>query len=52
VTGADAGLPPDYAVLGKVTKGTATVDRIGALGDQSEKPTQTVVIYDVVPRSK
>jgi peptidyl-prolyl cis-trans isomerase B (cyclophilin B) len=52
VTGADAGLPPDYAVLGKVTAGMATVDRIGALGDQSEKPTQTVVIYDVVPGSK
>jgi cyclophilin family peptidyl-prolyl cis-trans isomerase len=52
VTGADAGLPPDYAVLGRVTKGMATVDRIGALGDQSEKPTQTVVVYDVVPSSR
>jgi len=52
VTGADAGLPPDYAVLGKVTKGMATVDRIGALGDQSEKPTQTVVIYDVVATAR
>jgi peptidyl-prolyl cis-trans isomerase B (cyclophilin B) len=52
VTGADAGLPPDYAVLGKVTKGMATVDRIGALGDQTEKPTQTVVIYDVVAAAK
>jgi cyclophilin family peptidyl-prolyl cis-trans isomerase len=52
VTGADSGLPPDYAVLGKVTKGMATVDRIGALGDQSEKPTQTVVVYDVVAAGK
>jgi peptidyl-prolyl cis-trans isomerase B (cyclophilin B) len=52
VTGADAGLPPDYAVLGKVTKGMATVDRIGALGDQSEKPTQTVAIYGVVARAR
>ena len=52
VTGADAGLPPDYAVLGKVTKGMATVDRIGALGDQSEKPTQTIVIYDVVASAR
>ncbi len=33
VTGADAGLPPDYAVIGKVTKGLDVVDRIGALGD-------------------
>jgi hypothetical protein len=35
-----------------VTKGIATVDRIGALGDQSEKPTQTVVLYDVVAAGK
>ena len=47
VTGADAGLPPDYAVLGKVTKGMQTVERIGALGDANEKPTQTIVLYDV-----
>jgi peptidyl-prolyl cis-trans isomerase B (cyclophilin B) len=52
VTGADAGLPPDYAVLGRVTNGMATVDRIGALGDQSEKPTQTVVIHDVVATAR
>ena len=52
VTGPDANLPPEYAVLGKVTKGVATVDRIGALGDQNEKPTQTVVLYDVVAASK
>jgi peptidyl-prolyl cis-trans isomerase B (cyclophilin B) len=52
VTGADAGLPPDYAVLGKVTKGMATVDRIGALGSQSEKPTQTIVIDSVAVRSR
>jgi cyclophilin family peptidyl-prolyl cis-trans isomerase len=44
VTGADAGLPPDYAVVGKVTKGMDVVRRIGALGDQSEQPTFTVVI--------
>ena len=52
VTGADAGLPPEYAVLGRVTQGMAAVDRIGALGSQSEKPTQTIVVYDVVPSSK
>jgi peptidyl-prolyl cis-trans isomerase B (cyclophilin B) len=52
VTGADSGLNAQYAVLGKVTKGMATVVRIGALGDQSEKPTQTVVVYDVVAGSK
>jgi peptidyl-prolyl cis-trans isomerase B (cyclophilin B) len=52
VTGADAGLPAQYAVLGRVTKGMASVDRIGKLGDQSEKPTQTVVIYDAAPSSR
>jgi peptidyl-prolyl cis-trans isomerase B (cyclophilin B) len=52
VTGADAGLPAEYAVLGRVTNGMAAVDRIGKLGDQSEKPTQSVVIYDVTASSK
>ena len=47
MTGADAGLPPDYAVIGKVTKGLDVVDRIGALGDSSEQPTQVVELYDV-----
>jgi peptidyl-prolyl cis-trans isomerase B (cyclophilin B) len=44
VTGADAGLPPDYAIVGKVTKGLDVVKRIGKLGDQSEQPTTTVEI--------
>ena len=45
VTGADAGLPPDYAIIGKVTKGLDVVERIGLLGDPAtEQPTQAVVI--------
>ena len=32
VSARDAGLPPDYALAGKVTKGLATVDKITALG--------------------
>jgi peptidyl-prolyl cis-trans isomerase B (cyclophilin B) len=44
VTGPDAGLPPDYAVVGKVTSGSDVVARIGKLGDQSEQPTTTVEI--------
>jgi peptidyl-prolyl cis-trans isomerase B (cyclophilin B) len=44
VTGADAGLPPDYAIAGKVTRGLDVVERIGKLGDQSEQPTTTVEI--------
>src|SRR5688572_10819276 len=41
---ADAGLPPDYAVLGEVTDGEEVVDAIGELGDASEQPTQVVTI--------
>lgn len=37
-------LTPDYAVLGKITKGDSVVQRIGKLGDQSEQPTEKVVI--------
>jgi peptidyl-prolyl cis-trans isomerase B (cyclophilin B) len=45
VTGPDAQLPPEYALLGKVTEGQAVVDRIGKLGDpKTEKPTRPVVI--------
>ena len=40
----DSGLPPDYAIVGKVSKGFAVVDRIGALGDATEQPTRIVVI--------
>jgi peptidyl-prolyl cis-trans isomerase B (cyclophilin B) len=48
VTAGDAGLPPDYAIVGRVTQGMAVVDRIGELGDQSEQPTQTVLIHQVL----
>ena len=44
VIGADAQLPPDYAVVGEVTKGLDVVRRIGQLGDEAEQPTFTVVI--------
>jgi cyclophilin family peptidyl-prolyl cis-trans isomerase len=45
VTAADAQLPPDYALLGKVTKGLDVVERIGQLGDPAtELPTKRVVI--------
>jgi peptidyl-prolyl cis-trans isomerase B (cyclophilin B) len=44
VTGANAGLPPEYALVGKVDKGLAVVERIGKLGTASEKPKQTVLI--------
>ena len=44
---ADAGLPPDYAVLGKVGEGMDVVDAIGELGDPQEQPTQVVTIDSV-----
>jgi cyclophilin family peptidyl-prolyl cis-trans isomerase len=48
VTGADAGLPPEYALLGKVDKGSDVVARIGKLGTPAEKPKQTVLIEKVM----
>src|SRR5262245_37927074 len=47
VTADDANLPPEYAIVGKVTTGIDVVERIGALGDASEQPTQPVVIDSV-----
>ncbi len=48
VTGEDAGLPPDYALLGKVTKGQEVVDKIGVSEVGSdEKPLQPVVIRSI-----
>jgi peptidyl-prolyl cis-trans isomerase B (cyclophilin B) len=47
VTGADAGLPPEYALVGKVDKGLDVVERIGKLGTATEKPKQTVLIEKV-----
>jgi peptidyl-prolyl cis-trans isomerase B (cyclophilin B) len=46
VTSADAGLPPEYALVGRVSEGFDTVARIEALGVAGEDgpPKQTVVI--------
>jgi peptidyl-prolyl cis-trans isomerase B (cyclophilin B) len=52
VTGADVGLPPDYAIVGKVVSGQDTVDRIGKLGDPNSgeqgTPLEPVVVSTVV----
>ena len=52
VTAADAGLPPNYAILGKVSSGFDVVKRIGTLGDPASgdagTPLATVVIRDIV----
>jgi peptidyl-prolyl cis-trans isomerase B (cyclophilin B) len=45
VTAEDAGLPADYALLGKVSKGGDVVSKIAAVPtDDTEHPTQPVVI--------
>ncbi|HEX6457840.1 MAG TPA: peptidylprolyl isomerase [Thermoleophilaceae bacterium] len=54
VTGQDAQLPPEYALLGHVTSGIDVVQRIGKLGnptDPNGTPTQTVVMKKVTVSS-
>lgn len=48
VTGADAGLPPDYALVGRVFRGMNVVERIGRLGTPTQMPRQTVLIEDIM----
>jgi peptidyl-prolyl cis-trans isomerase B (cyclophilin B) len=47
VLNADAGLPPEYALVGKVEEGFDVVDRIGKLGTPAEQPKQTVLIEEI-----
>ncbi|MGV1050140.1 MAG: peptidylprolyl isomerase [Solirubrobacterales bacterium] len=47
VTGADAGLPPEYALVGRVSSGMDVVERIGKLGTAEEKPKQTILIESI-----
>jgi cyclophilin family peptidyl-prolyl cis-trans isomerase len=47
VTGEDIGLPPEYAIVGKVTDGMKTVDAIEALGTGDGPPSTPVVIEHV-----
>jgi peptidyl-prolyl cis-trans isomerase B (cyclophilin B) len=47
VSGADAGLPPEYAIVGEVTDGIETVEAIDALGVGDGPPSQPVVVSSV-----
>jgi len=47
VTAPDAGLPPEYAVVGDITQGMETVSAIEALGTGDGPPSQPVVIEKV-----
>ena len=53
VTGEDIGLPPEYAIVGEVTKGYDAVEQIEALGDASSptgEPSRPVVVERVSVR--
>ncbi len=48
VTAADAGLPPEYALVGKVSEGMDVVETIGKLAKpNTEEPKQTVLIESI-----
>lgn len=47
ILSADAGLPPEYALIGKVDEGFDVVERIGKLGTPQEAPKQTVLIEKI-----
>ncbi len=47
VVGANANLPPEYALVGNVGEGMDVVEAIAELGTQSGKPKQTVLIEHV-----
>ncbi len=47
VTGANVGLPPEYALLGNVSEGLDVVQKIGALGTPEEKPKRPVSIETI-----
>ena len=47
VTGEDIGLPPEYAIVGEVTQGMDTAERIDALGQGDGPPSQPVVVTSV-----
>jgi len=47
VTAADAGLSPDYALLGRVSSGFKVVERIESLGTKGGQPRAPVVIETI-----
>jgi peptidyl-prolyl cis-trans isomerase B (cyclophilin B) len=51
VTAGDVGLPPEYALLGRVVKGQEVVDSIGELGDPASGGTGTPLQPVVIERA-
>ncbi|HVL94889.1 MAG TPA: peptidylprolyl isomerase [Solirubrobacteraceae bacterium] len=52
VTGEDVGLPPEYALVGRVTQGQEVVDTIGTVPVDGETPVDPVVIEKVTVSSR
>lgn len=52
VSAPDVGLPPEYALVGKVTKGLGTVDKITALGQGDGPPRKKVTITAATLRAR
>jgi peptidyl-prolyl cis-trans isomerase B (cyclophilin B) len=52
VTGGNANLPPDYALLGKVTKGLAVAHRIEGLASTSDGPPSRPVVIKKITISE
>ena len=51
VTGQDVGLPPDYGLVGRVTKGLDVVQLIGTFGNAKQEPTRIVAILRATVKS-
>ena len=47
VTGANVGLPAEYALLGEVTEGYPTVEKIEKQAGEGEQPKQTILIESI-----
>jgi peptidyl-prolyl cis-trans isomerase B (cyclophilin B) len=47
VTGQERYIQDQYAILGQVSSGLATIERIAALATESERPSQPVMIYSI-----
>jgi peptidyl-prolyl cis-trans isomerase B (cyclophilin B) len=52
VTGEELPLPPDYALVGRVTGGEDVVDKIAVNGDETEQPIDPVVMSSVTVAEK
>ena len=52
VTGEELPLPPDYALVGRVTGGEDVIDKIAVNGNDAEQPIDPVVMSSVTVTEK